>query len=219
MRTQEDQRMRLALYARVSTAGQRLEPQLDALRAYAARRGAAEVREYLDHGQSGRRDSRPALDTLMRAVMRREVDAVAVTKLDRLARSVRHLCELADTFKRLDVDMVVLDQALDTSTASGRLLFGVLSVVAAFEADLLRERTVAGLAAARRRGRKLGRPRARLDVPHALERILRGEALAAVARDAGVSRATLRARLTEWREVAENPSRSAPDSAGSPGPQ
>jgi DNA invertase Pin-like site-specific DNA recombinase len=150
--------MRLALYARVSTVGQRLEPQLDALRAYAGRRSVAEVREYLDHGQSGRRDSRPALDALLQAVMRREVDAVVITKLDRLARSVRHLCELADTFKRLDVDLVVLDQAIDTSTASGRLLFGVLATVAAFEADLLRERTVAGLAAARRRGRHPGRP-------------------------------------------------------------
>ncbi len=109
---------------------------------------------------------------MMEAVSRREFDAVVITKLDRLARSTRHLCELADAFKALGVDLVVLDQAIDTATPSGKLLFGVLAVVAEFEADLIRERTLAGLAAARRRGRRPGRPKAQRD-PKVLHRVRR----------------------------------------------
>jgi DNA invertase Pin-like site-specific DNA recombinase len=85
---------------------------------------------------------------------------VAAVRFDRLARSTRHLCELSDELKALGVDLVVLDQSIDTSTAAGQLLFEVLGAIAQFEANLIRERTRAGLAAARRRGKQLGRPRA-----------------------------------------------------------
>jgi DNA invertase Pin-like site-specific DNA recombinase len=89
---------RLALYARVSTGQQTADPQLDALRAYADARGGGAA-EYVDEGVSGARASRPALDRLARDVARRRIDAVVVTKLDRLARSVRHLTELAATLE------------------------------------------------------------------------------------------------------------------------
>ena len=115
---------------------------------------------YLDRGISGARDRLPALDGLMGAVRRREVDAVVCVELDRLARSVRHLTALAAELEPLGVDLVVLDQSIDTGTPSGRLLFHVLGAIAEFERDLIRERTRAGLAAARRRGRHPGRPHA-----------------------------------------------------------
>ncbi len=148
--------MKTGLYARVSTNDQRLEPQLDALRAWAAARGA-DVLESTDHGVSGRKDRRPGLDALLDAIRRREVDALVCTKLDRLARSLPHLIRLAAELEENGCDLIVLDQAIDTSTSSGRLVFGILGSIAAFEADLCRERTRAGLAAARRRGVKLGR--------------------------------------------------------------
>lgn len=148
---------RAALYARVSTRDQNAGAQLDALRAWAS---SADVppTEYVDEGQSGARASRPALDAMLAAARRREVSVVACVKLDRLARSVRHLTELAAELEALGVDLVVLDQAIDTSTPSGRLLFNVLGSIAEFERDLIRDRTRAGIAAARRRGVKLGRP-------------------------------------------------------------
>ena len=149
----------IALYARVSTADQHAEVQLADLRAYAKRRGLHAL-EYVDEGVSGARDRRPALDALLDAVRRRETSAVVVTKLDRLARSVRHLTALAAELEALGVDLVVLDQSIDTGTPTGRLLFHVLGAIAEFERDLIRERTRAGLAAARRRGRHPGRPRA-----------------------------------------------------------
>jgi len=150
---------RLALYARASGTDQRPEVQLAPLRAYATRRGG-EAREFIDHGISGAKDRRPGLDRMMEAARRREITAVVVTKLDRIARSVRHLTQLAGELETLGVDLVVLDQAIDTGTPSGRLLFHVLGAIAEFERDLIRERTQAGLAAARRRGKRLGRPSA-----------------------------------------------------------
>ena len=86
------------------------------------------------------------------------MDLVVTTKLDRLARSVSHLVHLAQEFEARGVDLVVIDQGIDTSTPTGRLTFHALAAIAEFERDLIRERTKAGLAAAKRRGKRLGRP-------------------------------------------------------------
>jgi DNA invertase Pin-like site-specific DNA recombinase len=117
---------RLAIYCRVSTGEQTVEPQLLALRQYAEARGFETVKEYTDNGISGTKDRRPGLDRLVADARRRRFDLVAVVKLDRLARSVRHLVVLTAELEALGVDLVVLDQGLDTSTPSGRLLFHVL---------------------------------------------------------------------------------------------
>src|SRR5262245_10303883 len=119
----------IALYARCSTDSQTIDPQRDALVVYAERRGAPYVL-YTDEGHSGAKDSRPGLDAMMAAVRRREVLAVVVVKLDRLGRSLRHLADLAAELERLDVALVCTDQAIDTATPTGRLLFGVLASVA-----------------------------------------------------------------------------------------
>ena len=149
---------RIALYARVSTLEQTTEPQLDALRGYAAARGLEVAGEYVDQGISGARARRPALDRLVADARRRRFDAVACVKLDRLARSVHHLVTLARDLEALGLDLVVLDQAIDTSTSSGRFLFHTLAAVAELERDLIRERVAAGMRAARKRGVKIGRP-------------------------------------------------------------
>ena len=150
---------RVALYARVSTTDQRPEVQLEPLRDYAERRGLETTAEYVDHGVSGAKEKRPALDQLLTDARLRRFDLVACIKLDRLARSVRHLTTLAAELEVLGIDLIALDQAIDTTTPGGRLLFHTLAAVAEFERDLIRERTRAGIAAARRRGAKLGRPR------------------------------------------------------------
>lgn len=147
----------LALYSRVSTDDQHAEAQLAELRAYASRRGLPAI-EYVDKGISGRRRSRPAFDGMLAAARRREVGAIVVVRLDRAARSLAHLAQLGEELSALGVELVSLREAIDTSTASGRALFGMCAVFAALEADLIRERTVAGLAAARARGAKIGRP-------------------------------------------------------------
>lgn len=188
--------MRIALYARVSTADQHPEAQLVPLREAATMRGA-EVVEFVDRGVSGRRDSRPALDKLRAALRHGDVDAVAVVKLDRLARSVRHLTVLAAELETLGVDLVVLDQGIDTSTAAGRLLFNILASIGEFEADLISDRTKAGLAAARRRGAQLGRPSTlvgdRLDRARGLR--ASGLSLSEIACDLGASKSAIQRAL------------------------
>jgi DNA invertase Pin-like site-specific DNA recombinase len=168
----------IALYARVSTSEQNPDAQLIRLRAYARDRGAVAL-EFTDKA-SGATRKRPALEALLEAARRREVSAVVVVKLDRVARSVAHLAELGEELRALEVALVVLDQAIDTATPSGRLLFNVLGSIAEFERDLIRERTRDGLEAARRRGSRLGRPPA-LD-RQARERVARLRATGASVR-------------------------------------
>ncbi len=108
-------RLRAALYCRVSTTGQTAENQLLALRSFAVARGWDAV-EFVDHGVSGAREKRPALETLLAAVRIRKVDVVACVKLDRLARSTHHLVTLAKELEALGVDLVVLDQAIPKIT-------------------------------------------------------------------------------------------------------
>ncbi len=114
---------------------------------------------------------------------------VAVTKLDRLARSVRHLTTMA-AVEALGVDLVVVDQGIDTSTPAGRLMFNVLGAIAEFERDLIRERVSAGIAAAKRRGVKLGRPRRLSDAKAALlERLVASrQSVRAIAKALDVSK-------------------------------
>src|SRR5438445_13416154 len=156
----EDSR-RAALYARVSTGEQSTETQLHALRRYAEARGWG-IHEFVDHGVSGAKERRPALDRLVKAARARQVDVVVVTKLDRLARSTHHLVSLGRELATLGVDLVVLDQQIDTTTPSGRLLFHVLAAIAEFERDLISERVKAGLERAKAKGIRLGRPTARV---------------------------------------------------------
>ena len=196
---------RIAVYARVSTTEQNLEPQVHALRRYAHDRGAEAV-EFTDHGVSGAKDSRPALDAMMSEVRRRRVSAVVVTKLDRLARSVRHLTSLAAEFEALGCSLVVVEQAIDTATPAGRLLFNVLGSIAEFERDLIRDRVRAGQAAAKRRGVKFGRPEVVVG-RQSRERIRRlreaGQTLEAIARMVGVSRRTVSRVLARRGSQAE----------------
>ena len=186
--------MRVAIYARCSTQEQSVALQLDGLREYSQARGFEVVQEYLDEGVSGARAKRPALDQLLADAHRRKFDAVLVWKLDRLGRSLSHLIRLVDQLGSLGVDLVSLgDSGLDTTGPSGRLLFHVMGAVAEFEQDLIRERTRAGLQAARRRGRQLGRPRV-LDTRQTLRvRRLRqaGNSLREIARLVGVGKATV----------------------------
>ena len=151
--------MRVALYARVSTRDQDCEMQLCDLRGMAQARGVRVVGEYVDKGVSGAKDRRPALDRLLKDARRRRFDAVWVWRFDRFARSLRHLVTALDEFRALDIDFLSHQEAVDTSTPAGRMLFQVIGAMAEFEREIIRERVVAGIQRAKRNGKKLGRPR------------------------------------------------------------
>lgn len=194
----------LAIYTRVSTADQHPEAQLAPLREYAARRGVPCV-EYTDHGVSGRLDSRAGLNAMLAACRRREHSAVVVVRLDRIARSLAHMVQLGEDLRALDVELVSLTEGIDTRTSTGRALFGMCGVFAQLEADLVRERTIAGLAAARARGRRFGRPRADRST-ELLARIRRmreaGQSLSAVAATLGLTKSLVAKIEREQRGAA-----------------
>jgi DNA invertase Pin-like site-specific DNA recombinase len=148
---------RAGIYVRVSTGEQDTAMQEAELKECAERRGW-EIKVYRDHGQCGAQQSRPALEALLSDVRRGIVSVVMVWSLDRLARSLHHLLELSEEFRSLNVDLFAARQAIDTSSAAGRLTYQVLGAVAEFEREMLRERVKAGLQHARAMGRKLGRP-------------------------------------------------------------
>ena len=145
------------LYARVSTQDQQTIPmQTRALREYATRRGwtiALQVRE-IGSGAS----LRERREKLLEAARRREIDVVLVWRLDRWGRSVTDPLATLQELEHLGVGFVSLTEALDLTTPAGRAMAGLLAVFAEFEREILRERTRAGLAHARRSGKRLGRP-------------------------------------------------------------
>ncbi len=151
---------RVALYARVSTLnGQNPDMQLAELREYAQRRGWEVAGEYVDLGVSGSKESRPELNRMLKDAHARSFDAIACWKLDRLGRSLKHLVTTIEDLNCYGVTFVSLRDNLDLSTPSGRLMMHLLGAMAEFERELIRERVTAGIAAARRRGVKCGRPR------------------------------------------------------------
>jgi len=192
--------VRAALYARVSTTGhgQDVGLQLDELRQVAAQRGWTVARDYVDAGVSGAKTSRPALDRLLADAREGRVDVVAIWKLDRLARSVSHLLELADSLNAWGVGLVsVRDAHVDTTTPAGRFTLQILGAVAELERSLIRERVVAGVRRAQAAGKHCGRPKVEMDLRPALAMLDQGHGLKTTAKALGVSRATLRRRLEE----------------------
>jgi DNA invertase Pin-like site-specific DNA recombinase len=150
--------MRVAIYTRVSTENQSVDMQLSDLRAYTKQRGFEVYREYCDIGISGSKDSRPQLDVLMNDARKGKIDIVVVWKFDRFARSTKHLIDALHEFNHLGVDFISYTENIDTSSPTGKVLFTIISAMAEFERDLIRERVKSGLQYARQKGIKLGRP-------------------------------------------------------------
>lgn len=158
--------MRAALYARISTAnGQDVDMQIRELRQFCKRRGWTVAGEYLDKGISGAKERRPQLDALLAACRKRRVDAVIVYRYDRFARSLRQLVNALEEFRSLGIEFISLHEGVDTSTPNGRLIFGIFASIAEFERELIRDRVKSGIAAARARGVRLGRPSLRSFTP------------------------------------------------------
>jgi len=150
--------MKAAIYARVSTFDQEPENQLQELRRYIQARGWTAI-EFVDRGVSGAKDRRPALDELLKDARRRKFDVLVCWRLDRLGRNLRHLILLLDELQALGIGFVTLGEGIDTSTPAGKLQLHILSAIAEFERERIRERVLAGLQRARMQGKRLGRPR------------------------------------------------------------
>jgi len=144
-------------YARVSTSQQDLEPQIIPLK----NAGCSEI--FTDHGVSGASKDRPAFNAAMASLDKG--DRLVVCRLDRMGRSLKHLIEINEELTSRGVSLESLNEKIDTSTAIGNFVFQILGAVAELEREIIRERTMAGLAAAAKRGRFPGRPKKQAGQP------------------------------------------------------
>jgi len=148
----------VAIYARVSTDKQKVDMQLRELREYVTRSGWTVYEEFIDQNATGTHTKRPAFQAMLAAARQKQFSTLLVWKLDRLSRSLKDLINTLDELGSLGIDFVSYDNHLDTSTPTGKLVFQVVGAVAEFEKDIIRDRVVAGLATARAKGKRLGRP-------------------------------------------------------------
>jgi DNA invertase Pin-like site-specific DNA recombinase len=187
------QKVKAALYARVSTANHGQDPQLQnrEMREYCERRGWQIADEYTDVGISGAKDSRPELNRLMADAHKRRFDVVAVWRFDRFARSVSHLLRALETFNALGIAFVSLTEQMDTTTPTGKMVFTVLGAVAELERSLIAERVRAGLRNARAKGKTLGRPRVVVDAAQIASLRASGLSWPKIAAEMGVSVGTV----------------------------
>ena len=158
----QESKCRAAVYARVSTAAQDVEPQLAQLRRFVAAADWTVYREYFDTA-GGQDKNRPALNELMADAFHRRFDVVVVWKFDRFGRSVTHLVQSLEEFQRLNIGFVSVTEHFDTSSAIGRALLTIAASFAEMELSHNRERSQIGIAEARRRGVVFGRPRRELN--------------------------------------------------------
>jgi len=166
----------------------------------AEQRGWKVVGEFIDEGISGSKEDRPDLGKMMARVRRGGVDAVAVWRFDRFARSVSHLLSALEEFKTNGVDFISLTESVDSSTAMGKMVFVMVAAIAEFERDLIQERVKAGVHRARAAGKHCGRPKKHIDLRAAKELLGLGHSTRRVSEMLGIPRTTLRRKLREAEE-------------------
>ena len=203
----------VALYARVSTDGQTVENQLKELRAVAKRHKWKIVETFTDDGISGAkgRDQRPGFDALCNGIARRDFDMVAVWALDRLGRSLSHLVTFLDELHAKGLDLYIEQQAIDTSTPMGAIIFQICGAFAQFERAMISERVKAGMA---RTNKRIGRPRIHEEKEREIlaERV-RGKGIKRIAREVGVGVKTVQRVVRESEKPAPKPRKRAARSA------
>jgi DNA invertase Pin-like site-specific DNA recombinase len=148
------------IYSRVSTNEQTVENQLRVLREVAEKRGLEVVREISDEGISGAkgRNERPGFDELIKGSVKNEWDIILVWDVSRLGRSLKHLVSFLEDIQSAHCDLYIHQSGLDTSTASGKMMFQMIGVFSEFERSMIRERVIAGQQRAKAEGKHIGRP-------------------------------------------------------------
>lgn len=189
--------MKVVAYARVSTNNHHQDPevQLRDIRKHCEMKGWELTEVYVDKGISGTKSSRPELNRLMADASAKKFDAVIVWKFDRFARSTSHLLKSLETFRSLGIEFVSLNEAVDTSTSVGKLVFTILAGVAEMEREVTVERIKAGLRNAKAKGRQPGPKRYDVDIEAVKQRIAAGESKRKIAISMGISPALLIKRL------------------------
>jgi len=188
---------RVGIYCRVSTHEQSVDPQLLALREYCQARGFLIFKEYIDSGVSGTKDSRPALNSLMDDARKQRINAVLVYRFDRFARSSRHLVQALEEFRSLGIDFVSYQENIDTSSPLGKAIFVIVGAMAELERNIIVERVKSGLASAKSKGKRLGRPSVSFDIEKLVVLSIAGCSIRNMASNLGVSRTVVHNYLSQ----------------------
>ena len=183
--------VRAALYARVSTFEQTTDNQIYDLRQMAEQRGFTIIEEYVDHGISGARARRPALDKMMTDARRGRFDIVVVWAADRLARSVKHFIEVLSELDHLKIAFISFREQIDTGGPLGRAIMIIVSAIAELERSLIVERVRAGMRRAKLEGRRIGREPLNVDRQAVLRDRARGMSLGSLAKTYRVSKSSV----------------------------
>jgi DNA invertase Pin-like site-specific DNA recombinase len=194
---------RVAIYVRVSTDKQTIENQLRELRQVAEHRGWKVIQEYRDAGISGAkgREARPGLDEMLKDAQRRRFDVVMAWAIDRLGRSLIDLLGTIQALEACGVDLYLDQQALDTTTPAGKLMFQITGAFAEFERSMIRQRVNAGLKRAVEAGKQLGRPRIDPALEKRIQSQLRtGKGMLKIAIELGVGSGTVQRIKREMEE-------------------
>ena len=180
---------RAALYLRVSTKEQTTENQRRELERVAGAKGWQISAVYEDEGISGAkgRDRRPAYDRMLKDAVRARFDVLMSWDVSRLGRSLTHFVQALDDLHSNSVDLYLHQQAIDTTTPSGKAMFQMTGVFAEFERSMIRERVMSGLARAVEEGQKLGRPPLSVDVNALIKDRLQGKSVREIAKKHGIS--------------------------------
>lgn len=186
---------RAAIYARVSRSDQSIALQLDEASALVKGRGWELADTFHDEGISGTKPSRPALDRMLADARRRRFDVLVVWRSDRLFRSLSEMIRTLEELRAWGVDFVSVREPFDTRSPTGKLLLHIVAAMAEFERAIIIERSMAGQAAARRRGVRIGRPTVPVDVARARSMLRPGVSMQEVANELGVPRTTLARKL------------------------
>jgi DNA invertase Pin-like site-specific DNA recombinase len=177
----------VAIYERVSTEGQSVEMQDIDLKRYCEQRRLSIYHIYIDHGVSGTRERRPALDQLMADARKRKFDLVLVWRFDRFARSTKHLITALEELHHLGIEFISYQENIDTSSPLGKAMFVIVAAIAELERNIIVERIKGGLRRAKAMGRRIGRPGLQMDNERIMKLKTQGLSIRAIAKQVGAS--------------------------------
>ena len=189
------QEKRVAIYVRVSTKDQSVDMQLNDLQRYSMERRFTVFGVYKDNGVSGTQETRQALTELMNDARKRKFDIVLVWRFDRFARSTKHLVTALYEFRNLGIDFISYQENIDTSSPLGEAIFTIISAMSKLERDIIAERVKGGLRKAKDNGKRLGRPRSKIDTDKLVEFRKQNMSIRRIANEMKLSKGTIEKAL------------------------
>lgn len=193
---------KIGVYVRVSTKDkQDINTQLIPLREYIDRNKFDICKEYVDIGESGSKEKRPAFNSLLEDIRKGKINTIIVYKLDRIGRSTQHLLKLFEEFNKRGIEFISLTQNIDTTTPEGRLFLKMLMIVAEYEREIIVSRVNDGIKRARKENKRLGRPKKKLNIYEAIRKQNEGDSLREISKQMEIPLSTLARKIKMFQNL------------------